>query len=197
MEYPQILNGQLHAPFFVFIRDWHVDDDQSALRIFGLEGYSSGRKVGAHDCYIALSKHGDWTRIADDWYYTLWHSQAFLGAVREIASSHEVFLFMVGDADYSFEIEHHKAGNLKRQFIYDQPPFGSGKVLSDVGDPFPQESKITLGEDPLPELWSIAASIGYPTTTQGRELHLYSKRYERGAANECPWDNRILNLQTR
>ena len=195
MGYPQILDGQLHAPFFVFIRDWNVEDDQSALRVFGLEGYSSSQKVGDHDCYITFSKHGEWTQIADDWYYTLWHSRAFLDAVREIASTHEVFLFMVGDADFSFEIEYHKAGKLMRQFINDQPPFGSGKVLSDVGDPFPPESKITLGADPLRELWSIAASIGCPTTIQRSDLRLYSKRYERDAVNECPWDNRILSSQ--
>jgi hypothetical protein len=192
MGNPHIIDARLHAPFFVFIRDWDVDSDQSVLSAFGLDGYSPSTAASDHESYIALSNQGGWLQISDDWYYSLWHSQAFLDAVRVIARSHEVFLFMIGDADLSFEIEHHKAGVLQRQFIFDQPPFGDGKVLSDIGTQFPMESEITLGQEPLPTLWSIVESIGIPTTIELDNLRIYSKPYNRDSVSECAWEKRVL-----
>jgi hypothetical protein len=194
---PRVIDGHIHAPFFVFIRGWTSEDEATSLTTFGLEGYSSNRKVGDHDRYVTICDQGDWYQIADDWYYTLWHSRPFLETIRDLAKRHEVLLFMVGEADYSFEIEYHKAGIMQRQFIYDQPPMGTGRILSDVGTPFPDEAEIVLGKEMLESLWRITGPLGIPTRAEKNHLRVYSKPYESLPAEDAPWDQRIERQENK
>ncbi|MDU9047261.1 MAG: hypothetical protein Q3M30_00310 [Candidatus Electrothrix sp. Rat3] len=200
MNRPLIIDDRLHAPYFTFIKEEGKLSVTKLLQTLEIEGYKSTEYVEDFNHYFFIVRDGKWTHIIDDWYYTLWHSKPFLSNIRKLASNYEIFSFMIGDSDNSFEIEYHRGGQMMRHFIFDQSPFGNGEVKEDLGKKFEIESKIKIGDDPLNHLWSIADSLGINSNHKQDEIDIFTKPYKRhdasnkrqGASKSCWWHRFIM-----
>jgi hypothetical protein len=67
------IDGELHAPHFIFLRCAGQYSDAELLGRFGLPTYRPTKEAPRLGRYAILADDGEWTMIADDWYYTLWH----------------------------------------------------------------------------------------------------------------------------
>ena len=192
----EVYDGVLHSPYFVFIRDWNYGESEMLSRLGISQDYKESSKLNWRDHYFCMLQRDSWTVIADSWYYDLWHSLEFLDSIRKIARDHELLLLMVGDSDNSFEIEYHKEGVLKRQFIFDQVET-AGTQLCDYGEPFEAESKIHLGGDPLKVLFSLPDELNIPWKVSGsEEFRFFTKRYRKEDRKAgVTWKSRLLGTQ--
>ncbi len=193
MNRPLIIDGKLHSPYFTFIKDAGRIGDTKLLRILEIDDYKPTEDINDSHHHLYIVRDGEWTHIVDDWSYTLWHSQLFLINIRKLASNYDVFSFMVGDSDFSFEIEYHRGGRLERHYVFDQPQFGNGEVRDDIGKKFEIESEIKLGEEPQNYLWRIANTLKISSNYSQKEISIFSKPYERNEVSISPWRHRLIN----
>src|SRR4051794_2286582 len=101
-------HGELYAPYFLFIRGAGKYADADLLRRFGLTAYRPTRHPERFGRYVVLADDGQWTMVADDWYYTLWHSQVTRSALADLGRTCDVFACSVGDCDRSFEVLYYR-----------------------------------------------------------------------------------------
>src|SRR5687768_2423805 len=102
----QIIGGILHAPFFIFIEGGQRYSDKQLLELLDLRGYQPCEAPSIHSRSLAITEDARWTHIADDWFYTLWHSRTIRARIAELGQTHEIFTCSVGDSDHSFNFEY-------------------------------------------------------------------------------------------
>src|SRR4051794_24185869 len=96
------IRGELHAPYFIFLRCADKYSDLEILRQFMLLKYRP-TALPAIDRYAIIANDTQWTMIADDWFYTMYHMPSTRLAVELLAKDFDVFTCAVGDSDHSFE----------------------------------------------------------------------------------------------
>jgi hypothetical protein len=174
MEKPFFVHGKLHTPFYVFIRSAGAYSDADLLRHFGLSAYRRTTAPLQLGRYAILADDGPWTMIADDWYYTLWHTPSTRPAIAALGERHDVFACSVGDCDHSFDFDCYRDGRLARRYVVVDPDFQRGRVVENVGAPLPGEATAFALPGELQTVLEIARSLGIKTEYAEDELRVYA-----------------------
>jgi hypothetical protein len=176
------IHGQLHAPYFIFLRCAGRYSDMALLRQFGLSTYLPTKTTHRVDRYAILADDGQWILIADDWYYTLWHMPSTHSTLGMLAKTCDVFACCVADCDRSFDFVYYQDSRLVRRYVIDDTGFQGGRVVENVGSPLPDESTSFKQTDEVKIVLGIANSLDIKTDYTDRDIRIYrSASIERSA----------------
>ena len=174
------VEGELHAPYFMFLRCAGRHSDADLLRRFELTSYRPTKSAPRLGRYAILADDGEWTMIADDWYYTLWHKQSTRPALAALAETCDVFACSVGDCDRSFDFVYYRDARLVRKYVVADPDFRGGSVVENVGEPLPDESAAFGQTDEVRIVLCVAASLGIKTDYSERDIRVYAAPESKG-----------------
>lgn len=176
MQQPSIFNDRLHSPFFIYFRRDPQLSDEQILAHFGLGRYERVSLLPKTATYAVITDAGDWTLLADDWLYRLWHMPTTRNAIESLGQKRDVFAWSVGDCDESFEYMFYRGGELVRQLTVDSPNYSDQVVRRDFGDKLPLESE--LHDLPIEhKIDRLCSDIGIVTAVTRDGLRLYCKPY--------------------
>jgi hypothetical protein len=167
-----IHDGQLHSPFFIFVRQPHGLSDVQILALFALDAYERTSQPTRHGRHAIMSDGLGWTMLADDWYYTLWHLKTTRPAINELAKRNELYACTEGDCDRSFDFAHYKNGQLTREYVVRSPHFSDRQVVKNWGAPLPGEAGL-LEKDGHNIGIELAAKLGIKIRFTMDELRIY------------------------
>jgi hypothetical protein len=173
------IHGELHAPHFIFLRSAGKYSDTDLLHWFGLSTYRRTKTAAPPGRYALLANDGQWTLIADDWYYTLWHMRSTRSTLAALAQNCDVFACSVGDCDQSFDFVYYRASHLVRKYVVADPHFRGGVVVENIGKPLPGESAAFKQPGELRIVLGIAASLGIKTDYTERDIRVYAPKPDR------------------
>jgi hypothetical protein len=168
--------SELHVPYYIFLKCAGRCADADLLGRFGLANY---RRVAAANSQ-QLRRHATfadappWTLLADDWYYTLWHSPTTRPALEELAEECDVFACSIGDCDRSFDFIYYKDRRLIRKYVVSDPHFRGRELVQNVGYPLPGESAALQHQDEAQVVQQIANNLGIRTRYAPSELRHYA-----------------------
>lgn len=169
----------LRSPYFIFIRCAGQYDDIELLHQLGIHGFVRDSEPTGKLC-VFVTEDKQWTHVADDWFYTLWHGRhtpARFEGIQTLARKHDIFTCSVGDVDESFDFVYYSGGRLMREYVVEDPDFKGGKVVQDMGPLLPNEEKSLKEPDPLKRVLGIAQSLGIDTQHRRDQIRTYSKEY--------------------
>jgi hypothetical protein len=168
------VHGELHAPHFLFLRCAGRYSDAELLRRFGLPTYRLTKAAERLGRYAILADDGEWTMIADDWYYTLWHMPSTRPTLAALGESHDVFACSVGDCDRSFDFVYYRGSRLVRKYVVADPDFRGGVVVENVGWPLLGEWAAFRHSDEMRIVLGIARSLGIKTDYTEQKVRVYA-----------------------
>src|SRR5262249_23236755 len=171
---PLIVDGQLHAPYFIFLRCGGGDSPPELLQQVGLAGFPPTEGIPGPGRYVILSTGGDWSLVADDWLYTLWHRPLTRLVVAALGETCDVFACSVGDCDRSFDFVYYRDGRLVRRYVVADPHFRGGVVAEDFGEPLPGEAAALRQSGEFEIVLGIARSLGINTEFGEHDLRVYA-----------------------
>lgn len=177
MEQPSIFSGHLHAPFFIYFRREPQLSDKQILEHFGLNAYQSVAKLPPGSTYAVIAEAGDWTLLADDWLYQLWHMPSTKNAIESLAKTRDVFAWSLGDCDQSYEYAVYRNGALVRQLVVDSPHFDDQVVRLDIGEQLPFESE-SQGLPIEQKMERFCYNMGIKDVVRREDLRVYSQPYQ-------------------
>ncbi len=170
-RHPAFPHGVLHTPFVIAIRNRNLGDEP-LLAWMGRADYRPAEPRLTHP-RVYLTEDAEWTLIADDWAYTLFH-WCREHRLRDAARWGEVFAFWVGDADRGYGFSHYVNGERRREYIVDSPHFDDRVVVADEGPRLAAESAaLHSQEDATVIVWTLAASLGIETDHRNKRLRCY------------------------
>lgn len=175
------VHGELHSPYFIFLKCAVRYCDGDLLLKFGLSGFHPTNAVPFGYNYAILADGGEWTLIADDWYYTLWHLPSTRTTIAAIGQTCDVFACSIGDCDRSFDFIYYRDSQLVRRYVVEDPHFQGGVVVADFGEPLPGEAAAFKQADQLKLVLAIAASLGIKTEFNERDIRVYAAPRTDGA----------------
>jgi hypothetical protein len=167
------IRGELHAPYFIFVRDAGRRTDADLLHLFGLATYRPTQSPRRRGRYALLAGEGEWTMLADDWYYTLWHMPSTRQAIHQLGQTCDVFACSVGDCDHSFDFEYYRDGRAVRRYVVADPDFRGGHVVENLGEPLPGEAAAFRETDELRVVLAVATSLGIRTNYTAQAIRAY------------------------
>ena len=131
------------------------------MRLFGLQDYQKMSPplhfIGQH---VVFANDAEWTHIADDYRYTLWHNPQTVEAIEELSKCYDVFRCSTGDIDESFEFEYSQNGNLVRKLVFEHDVVKNTQiVIADIG------TKLA-GEHETLNAMKVSAEKMFPAITQ-------------------------------
>jgi hypothetical protein len=176
------IQGKLHSPYFIFVRAGDRWSDAHLLNHFGLSGYRPTQSLKHFSRYAVFADDGQWTMIADDRFYTLWHMPSTRPSLEALGMSYDVFACSVGDCDQSFDFVYYSGGRLIRRYVVADPDFSGGSVVENTGSPLPGETTALRETNELKQVLGIAASLGIRIDYTQRDIRVYSpfKIWQRG-----------------
>jgi len=148
---------------------------------FGLNDYQEASPplpLGAS--YVVFANDSEWTHIADDFGYTLWHRS--VEAIAELSASYDVFRNSIGDIDNSFEFEYYRDGKLVRKFVFEDNVFERTQIVTAdsgaklIGEPKTFDSLKSSAQKMLPE---ITEALGIVRVTDPLKNRFYAKNQEK------------------
>src|SRR5262249_16334434 len=160
MTHSLIIDGQLHAPNFIFIRGAGTYSDADLLQRFAIAEYRPMTLADSLASYAILADDGEWVMLADDWGYTLWHMPSTRPAIEEFGRTCDVFACSGGDCDCSFGFVYYSGGRLVRRYVVEDPHFRGGRVTENTGEPLTGEAIAFKETDELMIVLKVAASLG-------------------------------------
>ncbi|WP_425618878.1 hypothetical protein NA78x_002597 [Anatilimnocola sp. NA78] len=176
---PKVSNGHLHAPFFIFLRRDPELSDQQILGHFGLRTHRYSAKLPPFSTYVVLADVGDWTMLADDWLYQLWHLPSTKAAIESLAKDRDVFAWSIGDCDESFEYCLYINGQLIRHYVVDSPHFDDQVVRVELGQRLRFESELLASDLPIVEkMIRMGANLGINVVVKQEMLRIYSRPHK-------------------
>ena len=179
MKDPCIIRGRLHSPFFIYFRRDPPLTDEQILSHFGLTEHVSVEQLSGYHTYVVIMDVGEWTLLADDWHYHLWHQRSTKPAIATLAQQRDVFAWSIGDSDDSFAFCLYLDGQLLREYIVDSPNYNDQVVRVDFGEHLPLESMLRFTRFSLAEdLHRLAAELGIRPQFAVDKLRLFSKPFE-------------------
>jgi hypothetical protein len=168
------IDGRLHTPYFIFVRCAGRYSDADLLQQLGLAAYRRTKSARLLEHYAIFADDGQWTMIADDWYYTLWHMPSTRPALEELGRSCDVFAGSVGECDHSFDFVYYQNSRLVRRYVVDDPDFRGGIIVENTGVPLPGEAAAFKEADELRIVLGIAASLGIRTDYTEKDVRVYA-----------------------
>jgi hypothetical protein len=168
-----IYDGKLWSPHFVFLADTTLSD-RALLGLFRLDNYVPTATADLGVDYLGISRDEAWTHIVDNFGYTHWHSKVFSRHFASLSGRMDVFYFMMGDSDMSFELSLYRRGSLVRHVRWDDPHYTGGHLVADFGTPLEFEESISRGHDPYDGLLQVAAGLGIQTDYSAHQFRLYA-----------------------
>ena len=173
------VHGGLHTPYLIFLRCDGKYSDRELLNQFGLNTYRPTKAAQPFTNYAILAHDGEWTLIADDWHYTLWHMPSTRPTLATLGQTFDVFACSVGDSDHSYDFVYYRGSRLVRKYVVDDSHYRGGVVVENFGEPLPGESTAFKHSDELKIVLGIAASLGIKTDYTERDCRVYvpSRRY--------------------
>ena len=169
-----VIHETIHSPYFIFVRCNGAITDTDILQRFGLAKYSAARCAPRMGLYAVLADDGEWTMLADNWHYQLWHRESTGNAINDIATTYDVFTCSVGDSDDSFDFIYYRNGKLVRKYVVTDPHYSGGTISEDIGESLKQESDILANSDgQLKLVLALAKSVGIRTDYAEDELRVY------------------------
>ncbi len=167
-----LYDGRLHSPFFIFIRQPHGYSDAEILTYFKLNSYKRSTESTSGGRHAVMCEAGDWTMLADDWYYTLWHMKTTRPAIKAMVEYHELYVCTEGDCDRSFDFAHYRKGRLVRKYGVSSPSYSNRVVVEDFGTPLPGEAAL-LENDGYNIGIELAATLGIKNRFTDDDLRVY------------------------
>ena len=156
--------GELHAPFIIFFRSAELTTDDEVLDRLQLRGY---RGTELHEQvtgepWVIIGELNDYTIVADDWSYTLWHAERIGGVVTEFAlNTSELFCYRLPDVDHTFDFDHFRNGKLERSYHLDPDGWTNPPILTTTGTPLPFETEDLAAEDSMDRPRKVASRLGF------------------------------------
>jgi hypothetical protein len=160
------------SPYFIFIRHSHGFSDEDLLTRFHLGSYQRSLTEPLIGPRAILANDENWTMLADDLLYTLWHMKLTRPAIEEIAQSHEVFACSEGDCDRSFDYVHYRDGRLARKYTVSSPHFTDRVVVEDVGATTCEELQLLKNDGENIGI-QLAERMGIKTRFTSDDLRIY------------------------
>lgn len=171
-----LINGRIHSPYFIFIQCGGAYSDADLLTRFGLRDYRRSDSSSNPGRYVCITSDRQWTHIADDWSYTLWHMASTRDVIDEIGSDHDVFACSAGDCDHSWDFIYYRHGRLLRKHVVEDPHFLGGRVVEEFGIPLEGEADAMKHSDELEIALGIASSLGIDVRHNMEKIRVYSPR---------------------
>jgi hypothetical protein len=164
----------------IYVRSHNRLSDEYFMRLFGLQDYYKVFPplpfLGLH---VVFANDNEWTHIADDYGYTLWHSPKTVEAIEMLSKSYDVFRNSLGDIDDSFEFEYYQNGELVRKFVFKHDVFKKTEFIAVdigrklVGEPTALDDLKTSSEKMFP---SMTQALGITRVTDPLQNRFYSKK---------------------
>jgi hypothetical protein len=173
----QIIERHIHSPYFIFIKGGVRHSDREVMAMLGIEGFKEARSPKFSNRFMHITDDGEWLHIADDWFYSLWHSTTVRNRIAEIAKEHDIFTCSVGDIDHSFNFQYYSSGSLVRNYVVEDPDHNGGHVTEDFGVPLPAEFEALTQTCELVKVLSIAQSLGIRVDHQEAAVRTFSRRH--------------------
>ena len=169
------MNNRLHAPYFIFMRCAGEYSDADLLAKFGIRKYKRVAEPPQHGPHATFFDSGDWTMLADDWYYTLWHMATTRPAIRRLSQFSDIYACSVGDCDHSFDFVYYQAGKLVRKYVVVADiGTNNSNVVENTGKQLPGELEALKLDDQLETVLSISDALGIRGPTPEDELRFYA-----------------------
>ncbi len=178
MQALRFVKGKIISGHFIFVRDRGTLSDLHFLSLLGLEGYTEDRAASFPFRFAHILRGGEWSGLADDWYYSLYNQGLVKTRVEQLAQSFEILRTVVGDADNSVEFYHFMEGRLRRGFELDDWGPKSRGILLDHGPPFTCEIGADPKRDPDEFVRRIHAEVGIDSQAMASSVVTYSKPYD-------------------
>ncbi len=179
MNQLRIIEGHIHSPYFIFIKQSKRYTDIEILTLLGIKDFLPTTHIKSTDRVVHITDDGNWTHVIDDWLYTQWHSKSVFNHIEKLAKKHDIFTCSVGDSDSSYDFHYFKNGKLVRRYIYDDPKFDGGFVSEDYGIPIRGEEKALQKCDELNKVLSVAQLVGIEIKHQASQIRSFSKPYSK------------------
>ena len=159
--YPFLKWGFLHTPFMIYIRSYNKLSDDDFMKVLGLQDYQKmSPPLPYSGWHVVFANDTEWTHIADDFRYTLWHSTKTVEVIEKYSKNYDIFRCAIGDIDESFELEYYQDGNLSRKFVFEHDAFKNRQTITvDLG------TKLTGEPANLSDMKASAEKM-FPTITQ-------------------------------
>jgi len=177
--YPFLKWGFLHTPFMIYVRSYNKLSDDDFMKVLGLRDYQKMSPPLPSICWhVVFANDSEWTHIADDFRYTLWHSPKTAEVIERYSKSYDIFRCSIGDIDESFEFEYYQNGNLIRKLVFEHDVFKNTKtVIVDIGTKLPGEPEnlsdlIVSSEKMFP---TIIQSLGIVRVSDPLQNRFYAK----------------------
>ena len=179
LESPTFGNCIVHSPFIVAIRST-TPTDSEVLEVLGLSHYrASALRDRTSSKEVFITNAGEWTLVADDWAYTIWHADKVWdaagdrGLTRACGRWGSVFAFWVGDSDESYGFDLFADGQHRRSLLVGSPSYTNRKVRRDEGMPLPGETAELYEKDAMIIVWAIAQMLGILVDPQTNVFRRY------------------------
>ena len=176
---PEVANGVLHAPFFIFIKDVGDYSDQQLLELTGASDYQplgviDPSQVLSYRYICFLRDDAGWTHVIDDWWYSLWHQKCLRGNLVGASEKHTIFACSVGDCDESYGFQLYQAGQIVRDYEVQSPGYSDRIVSVDDGALLDGEEHVDkCKDDGLDIVLAIARSQGIDLNHEAKKIHTY------------------------
>jgi len=183
----RIINNRFSTPYFIFIKDNSKLSDKELFEKLGLENYElfSGNLErlfnagGLKKRYLFLTEDGEWKHLMDDWFYTLWHDKELKLKIKELSFDYDIFTCSVGDCDDSFDFVYYQKGNVKREYVVEDPKFNGGELVKNIGEPFRIENIALSKNSPFEKVLTVANSLGIAINHDLKKIRCYGRRVKK------------------
>lgn len=169
----KIIDGLLHAPFFIFVQCHQKLSDQELLKKLNLLSYKKNHLLGIRSKKLYITHDNQWSHIADDWYYHLWHLKSLQGSILELSREYNIFTCSVGDCDHSFDFSLYEKGKAKRKYVVEDPDFNNPKETINLGAPLPGEVEAFKNDDEFKVIMALAKSLSINTNYKSLDIKTY------------------------
>ncbi len=150
------------------------------MELFGLTDYhQASPPLPFPSPHIVFANDSEWTHIADDFGYTLWHSSKTAKAITELSKHYDIFRNSIGDIDDSFEFEYYQSGELVRKFDFDDDVFNKTQIVTaDIGPKLAGEPETfsDLKSSAFEMFPTITQSLGIVRVTNPLQNRFYCKK---------------------
>src|SRR5262245_20456458 len=112
----RVIDGLLLSPHFIFVRCAGLHSDLELLGDLGASGYrllDADAREPRNSTMVFITEDQEWTHIADDYWYRLWHLPHLKSAVELLGERYDVFHCRIADADDSHEFTYYRALRLR------------------------------------------------------------------------------------
>lgn len=156
-------NGEVHSPFFLFVRNEPVPSDSDILDAIGRRSYRPVAPDAIHHRpHLAIGHTHEWTMVADDWLYTLWHAERQAKAIEAFARQvEEAFVCRWPDVDETFAFSLWRDGDCVRSYDLIQEGWTGPIRLEESGARLPIETEELALKSADERLGAICGALGY------------------------------------